>query len=285
MENRFLGMVIGATVAIITVSVLLVPIISDYADSAELTKTNIGADMAAIDESTSKTITVSGHTATIDGTDYTYAKIFVTDRFYAQWVGGSTNALGIRGLDDNNDWVGVNLSAATFTVAGKTISVTGTTTSSESFSASWDVGWGFYLYNDGGYTFIETASTEFFVTDTDQIYTYYTWVSSISGYAIFGSSVGTVATLNKTNGTSETVDVTFSTTTVDDSEIESLIFSSSLIDVKINTTSATVQGCVVPEEVTGEINGREYISIILVIPVIVILAILVAVVRTVMNRY
>lgn len=281
MENKIVKTAIAATIIVILLSSLMIPIISDYSDSTTVTKSNVGIDMAKITDDTDLSITVSGHTATVDGTDYTYSRILLSDRFYILWIGGSVNAMGIRGLDSSNSWVGINMSSATITISGSTITVSGTTTDSESYENTWTIGWGFYLLEDGGYEVVDTADTALYVSDTDEIYSYFTWSSAVGSYALMGSAVGSTATLNISGGTTETQTIEYTTASVDDTDLLSLTFSSSMFEVLANTTAATIQAVVVPATVTGETSGHDVIGILLVLPTIIIVAMLVAIVRTI----
>lgn len=278
-------LVVSIVVSIIVVGSLLVPVIDDYSDSTTPIETNIGADMARVTGDTDVTITVSGHTASVGGNDYTYNKVLISDRFYLQWVGGSVNALGLRGLDSSNQWTSANLSAATITVNGLTVSITGTATNSTEFSGSWDVNWAFYITEDGGYTFIETADTAFYVNNVENIWSYATFSTPPSGYATLSSAAGTTATVNKTGGTSETETIEY-TVTEADPQIYKLTFSSTLYSIGVGANVASVQGIVVPTEAVGVPDDTTFSPILYAVPVVVILAILLGAVGIVIKgRY
>lgn len=275
MSNRVIGLIIGATVAIIVAAAVLMPVINDAVDETRQYYNNEYTSMAKfVSEPTSIEYTSSGYYVNdelIDIEDYVY--VAISDNFVILVTDGAVNInYYAESFVKANDCSEVSL-----TLVGNTATLTYVDSSSNTVNSVFDFAWAYYVDNSGDYRLFKVdqynARTVYVnsIDDITAINYNVDGIYSLKNGAVTYNGVGTgsyYANLQNLNTTNEVFKL-YVTSNVSTSEF---YFENG--DEKLVT-----QAFIVPYEVFGIKEGFAGAdTLLLIIPVFVILSILVAVV-------
>ena len=288
MENKILGMAVAAAVVVIVCGVLLMPVIMDAVDDSTLTKTNNGIPVSSqtawsaefLMSDGAATATVNGNAVTVTQT----APMFVSDNACIIF---NSAALIVYYWDSANT-VGKNISApasVNVTVAdgdSTIVIVKGGVTTTLTYDDKWS-----YMYDAGGdhvSKYIPSEDTTIYFNDLDELHgSFQTVVGSPTAYFSF---IGDKVTVNGSN--SVTATVTQNDTTSEDVKSCTFNRNASTTGYTFSWNSSTEYPLVVvaPHTVSGPLDngmGAGGIAILLAIPILVIIALLVMVVRNALS--
>lgn len=274
MNNKLLSVAIMATLTVILLGSVLVPIIEDYENENVHTYTNSGVRASLMDVQDAHTITISSGTLTIDGTttsvpNYQIALAsdkfnarFFTDGFSINCTQGSFGALNIA-IDD-----------------GKFSGTIGTKTYTDeplSYLAVPDADGEFVML------YADTYDRSIYLNDPAKQFYSANWITTTSQW--FSYYQGTLTVAGAENDT-----MSFNGTQVDaDTEVYKYTNAGDITFVVDNSgTDYTVHPfvCVVPRTVTGMTLTADHavIPLLYAIPVFFIIAVVLAVVSTIYTK-
>lgn len=274
MKNKLLSVAIMATLTVILLGSLLVPIIDDYENKNVHTYTNSGVRASFMDVQDAHSITISGGTLTIDGTTTSvpsYQIALASDKFNARFYTDGFSVNCTQGAFGSMD-VTIEEGKFSGTIGTKTY-----TDEPLTYLAVPDSEGEFVM------TYADTYDRSIYLNDPAQQFYSANWITTTSQW--FSYYQGTLTVAGTENDT-----MSFNGTQVDaDTEVYKYTSAGDITFIVDNSgTDYTVHPfvCVVPRTVTGMTLSADHavIPLLYAIPVLVIVALLLAAVKMIVVR-
>lgn len=276
--------VVGIVVAVLIVSALAIPVISNYSDSTYVAYNNSSGHLAKIIDD-DVTVTFDSGTVTVDGVAVAVtsnAKPFVISDTVT--IGWQTDYANIYGLVSgtlskvyNIKSMTISIDASEHTIACSSITYTEGHTGASTVTLD-TYTWAFVQENTGGYEVLNGsrtgASTEnVYVASIDNIYSFS--VNSSDAYSLHGATV-------KHNGqVDEDVTATITLSSIPGiSGVMSFVYTNNTTTSKIiisdDDTDLSLGDIIVPNKVTGEKTDQvTFRTILNIVPLLLVVGIVI----------
>lgn len=276
-NNKLILAIIGATIAILMIGSMMMPIINEIGENANPSYDNDGVLAAEIsDDDVSIVYTTSS--LTVDGvalSDYELAPIFASDTLWIDCVGEYCTIFSVR---SGSGQTFATVTAFTATVDASEKTVTFSEISYGDSATASDVAidaysWAFVASSDGEYSGVRATSeaADYYVSSTSEIYggVY----ASGSLYTIIGTSVYADAVATSDATVSIDAAAVSNVDGVYSFAVANTVASSDVVLTYGSSSTASVNLLILPAEVVGETDAADYHALMLVIPVVLLAAI------------